>query len=65
MPFADAAALFWGDLAKHIVAGGAVTATLGALNGWILIHGQVPMAAANDNLFPKLFEKQIKTIHQL
>ena len=54
-PFADAAALFWGDLAKYIVAGGAVIATLGALNGWILIQGQVPMAAANDNLFPKLF----------
>jgi APA family basic amino acid/polyamine antiporter len=59
-PFADVAALFWGDLAKYIVAGGAVVATLGALNGWILIQGQVPMAAANDNLFPKLFGKTNK-----
>ena len=33
-PFADAAALFWGDLAKYIVAGGAVIATLGALK-WV------------------------------
>ena len=59
-PFADAAALFWGDSAKYIVAGGAVIATLGALNGWILIQGQIPMAAAKDNLFPKLFSKTNK-----
>jgi APA family basic amino acid/polyamine antiporter len=56
-PFADAAALFWGESAKYIVAGGAVIATLGALNGWILIQGQIPMAAARDNLFPKVFGK--------
>lgn len=54
-PFADAAALFWGDAAKYIVAGGAVIATMGALNGWILIQGQIPMAAAQDQLFPKVF----------
>jgi len=56
-PFADAAALFWGESAKFIVAGGAVIATMGALNGWILIQGQIPMAAAQDNLFPKIFSK--------
>lgn len=56
-PFADAAGLFWGDAAKYIVAGGAVIATLGALNGWILIQGQIPMAAAQDHLFPKIFSK--------
>jgi APA family basic amino acid/polyamine antiporter len=56
-PFADAAGLFWGNSAKYIVAGGAVIATLGALNGWILIQGQIPMAAAQDQLFPKIFSK--------
>lgn len=56
-PFADAAALFWGDAAKYVVAGGAVVSTLGALNGWILIQGQIPMAAAQDQLFPKVFGK--------
>lgn len=56
-PFADAAGLFWGVSAKYIVAGGAVIATLGALNGWILIQGQIPMAAAQDQLFPKIFGK--------
>ncbi|MFT4722923.1 MAG: APA family basic amino acid/polyamine antiporter [Flavobacteriales bacterium] len=56
-PFADAAGLFWGNSAKYIVAGGAVIATLGALNGWILIQGQIPMSAAQDSLFPKTFKK--------
>ncbi|MCK5341887.1 MAG: amino acid permease [Candidatus Heimdallarchaeota archaeon] len=56
-PFADAASLFWGEAAKYIVAAGAVISTLGALNGWILIQGQIPMAAAHDKLFPKIFGK--------
>jgi len=29
--------------------------SLGALNGWTLLMGQVPMAAAQDRLFPALF----------
>jgi len=56
-PFADAAAIFWGESGRYIVAIGAVISTLGALNGWILIQGQIPMAAAKDNLFPKIFGK--------
>ena len=54
-PFADAAALFWGESARYIVAAGAVISTFGALNGWILIQGQIPLAAARDELFPKVF----------
>jgi APA family basic amino acid/polyamine antiporter len=56
-PFADAAALFMGETAKYLVAAGALIATMGALNGWILIQGQIPMAAAKDGLFPKIFGK--------
>ena len=56
-PFADAAQLFIGETAKYFVAAGAVIATMGALNGWILIQGQIPMAAAKDGLFPKIFWK--------
>ena len=59
-PFADAAAIFMGETAKYLVASGAVIATMGALNGWILIQGQIPMAAAKDGLFPKLFGKTNK-----
>jgi APA family basic amino acid/polyamine antiporter len=56
-PFADAAQLFWGDAGRYIVALGAIIATMGALNGWILIQGQIPMAASQDKLFPKIFGK--------
>ena len=56
-PFADASAKFWGPAARYFVAGGAVIATLGALNGWLLIQGQIPLIAAGDRLFPKVFGK--------
>ncbi|HNP95775.1 MAG TPA: amino acid permease [Cyclobacteriaceae bacterium] len=56
-PFADAAEAFWGPAARYIVAGCAVMATMGALNGWILMQGRIPMAAAQDKLFPKIFGK--------
>lgn len=56
-PFADAARLFFGELAGYFVAAGAVIACFGALNGWILLQGQIPLAAANDHLFPKRFGK--------
>ncbi len=56
-PFADASYVFWGTSSKYIVAGGAVISTMGALNGWILLQGRIPMAAANDHLFPGFFGK--------
>lgn len=56
-PFADAAQSFWGPAGKYIVAGCAVMATMGALNGWILLQGKIPMAAAQDQLFPSIFGK--------
>ncbi|QOI98681.1 MAG: amino acid permease [Flammeovirgaceae bacterium] len=54
-PFADAAASVFGESGRLLVAGGAVISTFGALNGWILIQGQMPFAAARDRLFPRLF----------
>lgn len=57
-PFADAAASIWGEWARYLVAGGAVISTFGALNGWIIMQGQMPFAAAQDKLFPKLFAKE-------
>jgi basic amino acid/polyamine antiporter, APA family len=59
-PFADAAASMWGDWARYLIAGGAVMSTFGALNGWILIQGQTPAAAAADKLFPAAFGKENK-----
>ena len=54
-PFADAAAQAWGDWARYAVGIGAIVSCLGALNGWILIQGQIPWAAARDGLFPAVF----------
>lgn len=57
-PFADAAALIWGETGRYLVAGGVVISTFGALNGWTILQGQVPMAPARVNLFPKIFARQ-------
>ena len=59
-PFADAAASMWGDWARYLVAGGAVMSTFGALNGWILMQGQIPAATAVDKLFPSIFKRENK-----
>ncbi len=52
-PFADAARILMGDWGYHLVAAGAVIACLGALNGWVLLQGQIPVAPARDGLFPE------------
>lgn len=57
-PFSDAAAIMWGESAQNLVAIGALISTFGALNGWILIQGQIPAAAAKDKMFPKIFKKE-------
>jgi APA family basic amino acid/polyamine antiporter len=59
-PFADAARIMWGDWAGYIVAIGAIVSCFGALNGWLLLQGQIPFAAARDGLFPKVFGRVSK-----
>ena len=59
-PFADAAVIMWGENAGYWVAAGAIISTFGALNGWILLQGQMPMAAARDKLFPGIFKRENK-----
>ena len=54
-PFADAAQILWGSWAAVLVAIAVMISSLGALNGWTLLMGQVPMAAAADRLFPSAF----------
>jgi APA family basic amino acid/polyamine antiporter len=56
-PFADAARVLFGDRAAGLVAIGAAISCFGALNGWILVSGQVPLAVANDGLFPRAFAR--------
>jgi len=59
-PLADAAAILWGDVGKYLVGFGALASTFGALNGWILIQGQIPMAMAEDQIFPPVFKRLSK-----
>ena len=59
-PFADAARALWGEWAYYFVGFGAVVSCFGALNGWILLQGQIPMAAARDGLFPSQFGRLSK-----
>ena len=56
-PFADAASRLWGAGAGVAMAAAMAVSCLGALNGWILVQGQVPYAAARDGLFPAYFAK--------
>lgn len=57
-PFADAAEIIFGPVGLYLIAAGAVISCFGALNGWIMLQGQVAMAAADDGLFPKLFSRR-------
>ncbi len=57
-PFADAASRMWGPWAAGVVAAGMVIACFGALNGWTLLIGQLPLAAAVDGLLPPVFGRR-------
>jgi basic amino acid/polyamine antiporter, APA family len=59
-PYADAAAIIYGNSARYWVSAGVAIAAFGALNGWILVQGQVPYATAKDKLFPPIFAKTNK-----
>jgi APA family basic amino acid/polyamine antiporter len=54
-PFADAARVMWGGWAAAFIGLGAAVSCFGALNGWLLVQGQIPLAAARDGLFPARF----------
>jgi APA family basic amino acid/polyamine antiporter len=59
-PYADAASALWGGWASYAVAAGAAISCFGALNGWILLQGQLPLAVAADGLFPPAFGRLSK-----
>jgi APA family basic amino acid/polyamine antiporter len=61
-PFADAANAIWGGTFIGLTWGKwialvAMAATLGALNGWIMLTARVSLAAADDGLFPTFFAR--------
>jgi APA family basic amino acid/polyamine antiporter len=60
-PFADAARVLGGEGAAALVSLGAAISCFGALNGWILMVGQLPLAVAGDRLFPRVFGRVSST----
>jgi APA family basic amino acid/polyamine antiporter len=56
-PFADAARVLFGDLAAFVVAALAAVSAYGALNGWILLQGELPQQMAREGVFPRLFAR--------
>lgn len=57
-PFADALRMFWGDAAANTLALFAFISGFGALNGWILIQGEMPRVLAREGIFPRLFARE-------
>jgi APA family basic amino acid/polyamine antiporter len=57
-PFSDAAnAIFGGTWAGNVMAVAVIISGLGALNGWTMICAEMPLAAAEDGLFPDRFKR--------
>jgi APA family basic amino acid/polyamine antiporter len=54
-PFADLAVHYWGQGAGKLVALAAAISGFGALNGWILLQGELPNVMAKHGVFPKMF----------
>ena len=59
-PFSDAARVMWGRAGEVSIGIAVMLSSIGALNGWTLLMGQVPMAAARDGLFPSFFSRLSK-----
>jgi len=57
-PFSDAInAMFGGTWAGYVMAAAVIVSGFGALNGWTMICAEMPLAAANDGLFPAQFKR--------
>ena len=54
-PFADLVGSFWGPATATAVVFFAAISCLGALNGWVLLQGEVPLALALRGVFPRWF----------
>jgi APA family basic amino acid/polyamine antiporter len=60
-PYSDAVnAIFGGTWAGNVMAIAVIISGFGALNGWIMISAEMPLAAAKDGLFPERFKRMSK-----
>jgi APA family basic amino acid/polyamine antiporter len=61
-PFSDAVnSMFGGTWAGKVMAIAVIISGFGALNGWTMICAEMPLAAANDGLFPSQFKRISRT----
>ena len=59
-PLSDFVARFWGVGAGKILALFAAISAFGALNGWVLLQGELPNAMAKGGVFPAYLAKDSK-----
>ncbi len=57
-PFADVVRMFWGDGVASTLSLFAFISGFGALNGWILVAGEMPRVLAKEGVFPKMFARE-------
>ena len=57
-PFVDLATQYWGGGAGKVLAIFASISSFGALNGWILLQGELPRAMALRGEFPGIFARE-------
>ena len=57
-PFVDLATQSWGGAAGKLLAVFAAISAFGALNGWILLQGELPRAMAIRGEFPRIFARE-------
>src|SRR5262249_60505876 len=53
-------AMVGGTWAGNVMAVAVIISGLGALNGWVMISAEMPLAAAKDGLFPERFKRLSK-----
>jgi APA family basic amino acid/polyamine antiporter len=54
-PFADFVGAYWGPGPALTIALFGAISVLGALNGWVLVQGEMPLALARNGVFPRWF----------
>jgi len=57
-PFVDLTSHYWGARVGKLVAVLAAISAFGALNGWILLQGELPRAMAKNAVFPRIFARE-------
>jgi len=61
-PLADFVALYWSPALALLIGLFAAVSAIGALNGWVLLQGEMPLAMARQGVLPRWFAKTSRGI---